>query len=96
MGNDKQLRDYADGFDVEKLQSAVDWLSARGLCGTVYQEKKIKGETVRLNLDSDGRFYGWVICVKKKPEKKCLINGVAGYVHSYDKSGYCFTTPIKG
>ena len=94
----EQLRDYADGFDVEKLQSALDWVNARGLGATIYDTRIVNGERVRLNID-DGRLYGWVLHPNEKTYVKendrCLIAGRAGYIHSVDERGYCFTTGVR-
>lgn len=94
----EQLRDYADGFDVEKLQSALDWVNARGLGATIYQTRVINDERVRLNFDGE-RLYGWVLFLNDKPEVNdgdaCLVAGRAGYIHSVDERGYCFTTGVR-
>ena len=93
----EQLRDYADGFDVEKLQSALDWVNARGLGATIYDTRIINGERVRLNID-DERLYGWVIHPNETDVREydcCLVAGHAGFIHSIDETGYCFTAMRK-
>lgn len=89
------MRDYAEGFDIEKMKSALDWVNARGLTAEIGAELVTEKECVFLRMRNDGSLWGFVMMrggnfPEVKEDESCLINGGRGYIHSVDARGYCF------
>ena len=89
------MRDYATGFDIEKMKSALDWVNARGLTAEIGAELVTEKECVFLRMRNGGYLWGFVMMrggnfPEVKEDEACMINGERGYIHSVDAHGYCF------
>lgn len=93
------MRDYAEGFDVDKMKSALDWVNARGLTAEIGAELVTESEVVFLRMRNNGELWGFAFkrrgfSVTVKEDEQCLINGKRGYIHSVDDHGYCFKESV--